>query len=210
MKILGVPAVWVAYADMFALLSSLFLYNVNEKKPDTAGVTQAADYIITMEWPVEKSDADLDLWVVPPNGHPVFFQNRQNGCVQLDADNRGWQDSIVENTDGTIASTKMAKETVSIRCMQTGHYDVGANFYVYHTHPDRPDVQDQSDHMGIKAHMEVIRINPSVTTVFDRIITMDFPSQTINAISFDLLPNGDLKATDVPIRPITATRLSQQ
>ena len=60
--------------------------------------------------------------------------------------------------------------------------------------------------MGIKTHVEIDRLNPVVTTVFEKPITMDFQTQTINVVSFDLQPNGDLKFTDVPLAPVTSKR----
>ena len=202
----GVGPVWISYSDFWCILAVLFLLMVQDKRPTTAGLTQAADYIITISWDVQRADADIDLWVVAPDGKPVFFHNRQNGCIALDQDNRGWKDSIVHNADGSVASVKQAKETVAIRCRQTGHYDVGVNFYVYNTHPDRPDTIEESDHMGIKAHVEVTRINPTVTTMFDKTVVLNESGQTVNAVSFDVLSNGDMKETDVPLTPVTKTR----
>lgn len=201
----GVSPVFVAYADMFALLASLFLVMVQEKKPPHAGIEQNAEYIATVSWDVEKYDADLDLWLVtPPNSAPVFFGKRQSGCVALDQDNRGWTDSQVTNADGSTAKFKMAKETIAIRCRQTGHYDLGVNFYGYSAHP--PQTPPASDHLGIKAHVEVIKLNPIVKTVFEKDVVMDRETQTTNVVSFDLLPNGDLNFTDVPLAPVTSTR----
>jgi len=200
----GVPPVWICYADMYALLALLFLHMVEEKKPPHAGIEMNAEYLVTITWDVEHYDADLDLWLVtPPDDVPVFFGNRQSGCVALDVDNRGWVDSITKNADGSTASFKQAKETIAIRCRQTGHYDVGVNFYGYSEHAETAPA---SDHMGIKTHVEIDRLNPVVTTVFEKPITMDFQTQTINVVSFDLQPNGDLKFTDVPLAPVTSKR----
>lgn len=200
----GIPPVWICYADLYALLALLFLHMVEEKKPPHAGIDQKAEYIATLTWDVETYDADLDLWLVtPPKEVPVFFGNRQSGCVGLDIDNRGWADSKVVNDDGSTGDFKLAKETVALRCRQTGHYDLGVNFFGYHAHPETPPA---SNHLGIKAHVEIIKLNPTVTTVFEKYVVMDVETQTTNVVSFDLLPNGDLKFTDVPLAPVTSTR----
>lgn len=201
----GVGPVWIPSSDFWCLLAMLFLFMVQEKKPPHAGTDQNAEYMVTLTWDADKYDADLDLWLVtPPHSVPVFFGNRQEGCVALDQDNRGWTDSQVTNADGSVSKSKTAKETIALRCRQTGHYDVGVNFYGYHPHENTPP---SSDHIGIRAHVEVIKLNPVVTTVFDKPdVIMNSETQITNVVSFDLLPDGDLKFTDLPLKPVTSTR----
>jgi hypothetical protein len=199
----GVSPVWICYADMFGALASLFMVMAAPKEPPHPGVDMKAEFLISVSWDVEHYDADLDLWTTTPDGTPVFFGKRQVGCAGLDQDNRGWVDSVVRNKDGSIAKFDQAKETVAIRCRQTGHYNFGVNFYSYVDHAGK---WDHETPLGIKAHVEVAGLNPVYKTLWQGDVTMNLPNEVVNAVSFDLMPDGTLKFKDVPLEPVTDSR----
>jgi len=143
----------------------------------------------------------VDIWLVPPNRKPVFYASRDVGCARLDSDNRGFMDAIITLADGSKTKIESDKETIQLRCIEPGRYDLGANLYAYR---EKGLSVEGRDHLGLKVHVEIVGLNPSVRTLFARDVTLDRVHQTINVTSFDLSREGALTLAEAPLEPVTA------
>jgi hypothetical protein len=170
-------------------------------KAESHGAPLQARILVTAEWDVQTYDADVDLWTVTPRRKAVFFGNRQDGCVTLDMDNRGWMDSKAKLADGTVIDLPRAKETTAIRCFAPGRYDVGLNLYSWRPHGgqsyDKPDVPTR---------IEITALEPSTHLLFAKDVVLPVESATVNVVSFDLSADGGVTLADPPLEPVTATR----
>jgi hypothetical protein len=195
-------ATWPAYVDMLMCVLVVIITMVSTKKVDSSGVKLKAEYIVTAEWSVDV-DADVDLWMVPPPGDkPLFWGGREVGMLHLDRDSRGFIDNVVELPDGRVVKSLTAKETVTMRGIVPGRYDIGVHLYDYRQ--DGTALNASADGLGLKVRIEVVRVNPSIATVFTDEVTLDRPWQTINVASFDLDAEGQSTFVDPPLAPITA------
>ncbi len=194
-------ALW-AFIDVLGTSLGVALLSVHPPAIPASAPMQALE-IITADWATADGDNDVDLWVVPPNRKPVFFGNRQGGCVTLDQDNKGWVDSVIHNPDGSTTEIPRAKETVALRCLTPGHYDIGVNLFAHRQH----DLREDQSHLRVPVHIEVVDLNPTTRTVFSKDVVLLIETQTINVASFDMAPDGKMTFVDPPLEPVTAARL---
>ncbi len=190
---------WVGLADLLLCVLSVVIVAVAPKSPAQSGVEMKALYLLTIEWDVG-IDADADIHLMTPRGRPVFYASREVGCATLDRDNRGFLDSIVELPDGSKTKVMTNKETIAIRCIEPGRYDLAANLYAY-----RADNFNQTDErfLALKVHAEIIGLNPAVKLLFARDVTLDRIGQTENVASFDMAQDGTIAFVDPPLAPVT-------
>lgn len=186
-------ALFLAFVDMLvcALIYALAAIVPVHAKID--GVKPKAEYLIQMDYDVTR-DLDLDLWVVGPTRKPVFYGSRDVGCASLDRDSLGFSTSKITLADGSVVQAKSNQETVSLRCLEVGHYDVAVNLFSYHSDSGEP----------ITAHLEITGLNPSVRTLWAGDVTLKHNGETQNAISFDLDKDGHVTLVPVPLEPVTS------
>ena len=150
--------------------------------------------LITADWPVAL-DSDVDLWLVGPDKKPVFYGAREAGCASLDRDSLGYSTSQITLADGSQAQSESNKETATIRCIAPGHYDIGVNLY--------SDRELAKGAKAIPVRVEITGLNPQVTTLFAGNVALDQVGQTINVVSFELSPDGQITLVEPPLEPIT-------
>ena len=121
-------SIWIGLADLLLCVLSVVIVAVAPKEQAQSGVPEKAEYLMSAEWNVN-IDADVDIWMIPPTKKPVFYGSRDVGCARLDSDNRGFMDDVVTLADGTKVKVDSDKETISLRCIEPGHYDVGVSLY---------------------------------------------------------------------------------
>ena len=191
--------IWIGLADLLLCVLSVVIVAVAPKADPHKGVEEKVEYLLSIEWSVD-IDADADIWLIPPSKKPVFYGSRDVGCATLDRDNRGFQDSIITLADGSTTRVDSDKETIAIRCIEPGHYDLGAHLYAYRIEGLAAD--DRKD-LGLKVHVEILAINPSVRTIFSKDIVLDRVGQTNNTVSFNMARDGSITLADPPLTPIT-------
>lgn len=190
--------VWIGLCDMALAVLAVVVVAVNPPKP-ASGVEMKAEILATIEWS-NLVDADVDIHMMTPSHKPVFYGARDVGCSNLDRDDRGFLDSVITLDDGSQVRKENAKETISIRCIEPGHYDLAANLYAY-----RADGLNQTaaKDLGLKVHVEIVGLNPHVHVVYSGDIVLDRVAQTVNWASFDMDRQGHVTLDDPPLTPVT-------
>ena len=186
-------ALFLAFVDMLTCALIYALAAIMPTHANTDGVKPKAEYLSQADWDV-KRDVDIDLWLVGPTRKPTFYGSRQVGCADLDRDSLGFNTSHVALSDGSVIQSKSNMETISLRCIEPGHYDVGINLFSYHSDAGSP----------IAVHVELTGLNPNIRTVWAGDFTLTRPGQTINAVSFDMAQDGTITLVPVPLESITA------
>lgn len=193
--------IWIGLADLLLCMLSVTIVAAHPKSEREGGLKEKAEYLASIEWNVD-IDADADIHMMGPSRKPVFYAARDVGCATLDRDNRGFLDSIITLADGSQAKVDSDKETIAIRCVEPGHYDFAANLFGYRI--DGAD-QSQARNLGLKVHVEIVKLNPTVQVAYSRDIVLDRVGQTVNFVSFDMDRTGAIKLVDPPLEPITAS-----
>jgi hypothetical protein len=185
--------IFIALSDLLICLLCYVLIAIAPVKAKVDGVKPKAEFLVQMDYDVQR-DVDLDLWVVGPTRKPVFYGSRQVGCADLDRDSLGYSTSMVELADGTKIRSKSNIETTTIRCIESGHYDVAVNLFSFHSDSGEP----------ITAHVEITRLNPNVRTLWAGDVVLKRLGETQNAVSFDLDKDGNVILVSVPLEPVTS------
>jgi hypothetical protein len=132
----------------------------------------------------------------------MHYGSRDVGCAKLDGDPRGFMDNVVTLADGSKVKVQTEKETVSLRCIEPGRYDIGVNLYAFRQ--NGMALHGALHGPGLKVHVEIVAINPNVHVVFAKDVTLDRVGQTINVESFDLSRQGEVALTEPPLELVTA------
>jgi hypothetical protein len=187
-------AIWIATVDLMACALWVAMVHVNPAQAKVDGTKPKAEFLITSDWPVSL-DSDIDLWLAGPERKPVFYLSRNVGCADLDRDSLGYSTADVVLADGSVVRQQSNRETISIRCIAPGHYDVAVNLY-----SDREIPRGKKE---IPVHVELTGINPNVRLIYSKDVALTHFGETANVFSFDLSADGSVKMTDPPLRPLT-------
>lgn len=190
----------LSYVDMLLVIVAILIVSVAPKKVD-AGVKPNAEYQISIEWAASLDD-DVDVWGAgPPNpGRPCFYSNTESVALMLDHDSRGFMDDRI-SADGKLLYLPH-KEIMTIRGIVPGHFDFAVHLYKARAGDDHR-VRDPHA-LGIVVHIEVLKLNPKVTTIFRKDVQLQFEGDALNFWSMDVLPDGNFVEADPPVEPITA------
>ncbi len=194
-------SIWIGLADLLLCVLSVVIVAVAPKEPARAGVPEKAEYLLSAEWSVDV-DADVDIWMIPPRKKPVFYGSRDVGCAKLDSDYRGFMDEWITLADGSKVKVDAAKEIIALRCIEPGRYDLGVNLYAFRH--DGLATVGALPGPGVKVHVEILAVNPTVHVVYAKDVTLDRTGQTINVESFDLSREGGVTLAEPPLELVTA------
>lgn len=200
------PAILLSFVDMLLVIVAILIVSVAPKKT-SEGVKVQAEYLITAEWG-KMLDTDVDLWGVgpPDQSKPCFYESLEVGALFLDRDSRGYMDDRLSGPDGHLLYLPH-KEVMSLRGIVAGRYNFG--LHLYQNRPSDGGVKRDPHALGIVVHIEVVKINPKVMTIFSRDYRLEYIGDAVNVFSMDILPDGNFVEADPPVEPIT-TRFYRQ
>ena len=166
-----------------ALLGFAFMFFISfaliQKPLEDGNIDSKAEFIISVEWEEYHPD-DVDLIVEDPKGNIVYFQNKEDGLMHLDRDDRGTLADRI-TIDGKNIENPANQEIITIRGFLAGEYIVNilhykANFVV-----------------PLKTKVKVEKINPRVETVYfgDHFLTKT--GHELTAVRFFLDEQGNVE-----------------
>ena len=174
-----------AFTDLLfnALLGFAFMFFISfaliQKPVDEGNIESKAEFIISVEWEDYHPD-DVDLIVEDPQGNIVYFQNKEDGLMHLDRDDRGTlADRLI--IDGVNVENPANQEIITIRGIMAGEYIVNllhykANFVV-----------------PLKTKVKVEKINPSVEIVYFGNHFLTKTGDELTAVRFFLDEKGNVQ-----------------
>ena len=112
---------------VIVLLFWAFIQIQPESKKD-ASINTAGEFAIVMDWD-DKSEDDVDLYVMDSQGNLVFFDDRESGLIHLERDDLGIKNDIVIGPNGEQVKIEKNEERVIIRGITPGEYIVNAHMY---------------------------------------------------------------------------------
>tara|TARA_B100000700_G_C15043348_1_gene856521 strand:+ start:2107 stop:2727 length:621 start_codon:yes stop_codon:yes gene_type:complete len=174
-----------AFTDLLfnALLGFAFMFFISfaliQKPVDEGNIESKAEFIISVEWEDYHPD-DVDLIVEDPQGNIVYFQNKEDGLMHLDRDDRGTlADRLI--IDGVNVENPANQEIITIRGIMAGEYIVNllhykANFVV-----------------PLKTKVKIEKINPRLEIVYfgDHFLTKT--GDELTAVRFFLDEKGNVQ-----------------
>lgn len=157
---------------------------------NSEGIKKNADYVITLEWPVEV-DCDIDLWIRDPLNNIVSYRFLEAGLMYFERDDMGKRRSVfkIDGKEYTIDPDN--KEFVTLRGTFPGEYIV--NLHVYSC----INVQNnlglgQGSPVDIPVIVEIIKINPSFSVIKHIEMKMDSVWQEKTVVRFTMDNNKNI------------------
>lgn len=189
-----------SFIDMLLVIVAILIVSIAPKKVTTDGVKPNAEYQVSIEWPaILDDDVDLIGSGPPDPNKPCMYTNTEQAALLLDHDSRGFMDDRLL-VEGRLVYLPH-KEIMTVRGIFPGRYD-----FAVHLYKSRPgdDHRKRDPHaLGIVVHVEVIKINPKVTTIFRKDFTLDAEGAAENVWSMDIRSDGGFVEVEPPVEPIT-------
>ena len=176
---------------VFLFIIAFILINPIAKKSD---IEKKAEFMILMEWPDDNID-DIDLWLRDPAGNLIGFRSPSKGFSHLERDDLGDKnDTII--VDNQVVSIKNNTETITIRGIIKGDYNVSSHFY-------RRKIEASKE--SIPVTVTVSKLNP-YSIIYKKTVNLDFEGDIKNFYTFTLDKNGSV----VDIKDATRTAVGVQ
>lgn len=156
----------------FFILSVIFMNPVTKK----GIIDPKAEYIITVQWP-DNNPNDIDTWVEEPDGHMVWFQNKEAGLIHLDRDDRGNINDVLVINEQTIQNP-LNQEVVTIRGTVVGEYVI--NLFYYASEDNKP----------VPVNVRVDKVNPQLEVIYYSSLTLDKIGDEKTAVRFTIGQDG--------------------
>lgn len=117
----------------------LFVMSPKQKQTEASAPT-AGEYMIVVTWS-DKSEDDVDTYVLDPKGYLVYFRRREDGLMHLERDDLGERNDVIQNENGESYLFEKNEERVIIRGIIPGEYVVNVHMYLKRTLNDPTRVQ---------------------------------------------------------------------
>lgn len=193
-------SVYKSFTDVFMVIAIVLIFAITLTKANN--IDAQAEYLASIEWSA-KANADVDFYVKVDNGderssYYIWFRNKSTHGVYLDRDSRGFSDDKV--TIGGKTEYLPHRETISIRGEVARKMIFGIQLYSFQLDP--VDEQRTLQDLHLNVHFELVKINPTVKTIFtaDKKLTKVSDADNIVAIQTD---GQRFKFIDVPLNPIS-------
>ncbi len=163
------------------MLTTLLIAPITQQND---GIKKNADYVITMEWPVD-IDCDLDLWIRDPQNNIVSYRFMEAGLMYFERDDMGKRRSVYQLDDKQLVIDPDNKEYVTLRGTFPGEYIVNVHVYsCIETEGTASKGMSQGFAIDVPVKIEVVRINPTFIVVKSIEMKMDSVWQERTATRF--------------------------
>ncbi|NIR61367.1 MAG: hypothetical protein GWO02_18655 [Gammaproteobacteria bacterium] len=175
-----------------ALLGFTFLFVVAilyvNPIAESGVIDPKAEMLITATWETGSPD-DIDLWVKPPDGPPVYYNRQEVGLTHLERDDRGLLNDTLEAGGESIVNP-VNQEVVAVRGTVSGEYVVNVHYYESHSGA----AHDVS--------VEVQRLNPRLKVVYARTVRLERPGDERTVVRFHVAPDGAVGGINTLAKPM--------
>lgn len=206
-----------AYIDLLlnVLTGIVFLFVlttllISTKKIEQEGILKKAEYIATIEWPLNL-DCDVDMWLLDPDGKKVSFNNKNGGLVHLERDDVGFRSDILDlfrldEIDRDIIN----EESMIIRGVKAGEYIINVHLYACRVKIEGSHIPYQlaiRDAINVPVKFKLVRVNPyRIEHVADVVLTETW--QEKNVLKFRMNENKSIE--DIGKSDIKLVEIKQQ
>lgn len=166
---------------VFLFMITTLLITTKVKDQD-AGVKKDAQYIITMSWP-NNINCDVDIWVRDPQNRVVSYQAKDVGIMHIERDDQGWINDFMAYLKLQPSQQLNNSETWVLRGKMPGKFTVNIHLYSC-TINEKPVPLGQP--MEVPVTLELTKLNPNITKVLSRIVTLTKVWEERTAFNFVL------------------------
>jgi hypothetical protein len=192
-------ASWLAFVDFlfnfliaFAFLFIVAFMMIRPAAVSDTNVKAKAEFMLTMTWPDEAFD-DIDMWIMLPSGKKVFYNHKEEEYALLDRDDLGAHGDTYKldplDADSKKGLIKQNREVITLRAIVPGRYVVAAHVFATYSEVDGFKTELP---LPYEAKLEVIKINPRVTTVATSKVLLEKKAQHATFLAFTIDADGQV------------------
>ena len=203
-----------AYIDLLLniLTGIVFLFVlttllISAKKIEQEGILKKAEYIATIEWPLN-IDCDVDMWLLDPDGKKVSFNNKDGGLVHLERDDVGFRSDILDLFRlHEIEKDIINEESIVFRGVKAGEYIINVHLYSCRVKIEGSHIPYQlpiREAINVPVKFKLVKVNPySIEHVAD--VTLTETWQEKNVVKFKMnedksienISNSDIRLVEI-------------
>lgn len=165
----------------FVVVTVLLLLHLNPPLDDEQDTRAPGSVIFELRWP-DESRADVDLWVMGPDGAAVGYSNRESELSNLLRDDLGFTHDL----------SNLNYENAYTRGIMAGEYQ--ANVHLFSEHGSPPPIP-------VWLIVSVKRENGVTLRLVETEATLTHHGQEITAVRFGLTDEGRLVAGSIHAVP---------
>ena len=190
----------------FIVIVAVLILTMNVKAKHNLDAHPHAEYMVTLEWDNNRN-VDLDLWLLDPYDHAIYYNNREANNISLDRDSRGALTNWTTLPSGKVIHSDN-REVVAIRSVIPGDYVVGVSYYAGGEVAMAPDGKSyQSDpymfgrgdpRAAIDFKVRVEKVNPHMTTISEETFHFNYVKESKNVAAFHIDEDGKITALPTP------------
>lgn len=170
----------IAFLDVFLNTLIVFMVffilafiQIQPKAKKDVAVNTAGEFIVVMDWD-DKSEDDVDLYVMDSQGNLVFFHSREAGLMHLERDDLGIKNDVVTGPNGEQIKISKNEERVIIRGITPGEYIVNVHMY------------NKVDWSQTKVSVALIDLQGTDTKIVEKFVILESMGDEATAFRFTL------------------------
>lgn len=180
----------LAYVAFFMI--TLLSIREDDSKPSVE--IPKAEYLVTLTWPSHSND-DVDIWMIDPLEHIVYFSRKEDGLIHLDRDDVGNKNDEIVLPDGSKFYYKENREVMTIRGSVPGEYCINLHMFA------------KRDPGYTKATVKIEKINP-YKTVLVKEMELQNMGDELTVCRFIMNKDGNITAMrDGPPKKLIKSRI---
>lgn len=178
----------------FMFLLAIALATMSLKQANGEVEKPKAEFLVTVEWDPNR-DADVDTWLQTPNGEILFFRKKSNEYAHIDHDDTGNATDVIRMPDGTLKVNPFNQEIATFRQACAGEWVVNVHLY-----------RRDADERPILVHVRVLKLNPTVTEVADRTLTLANSWEEQTAVRVQMDVRGNILSQNTIYKPLVRSQ----
>jgi hypothetical protein len=177
---------------LFVVISAIAIVQMNRPSQEKS-LELKAELVIDLTW-ADHNFADLDLWVMLPDGRKVGFTAKDVGVATLDRDDRGGFGDIYAGEQGDAKVIAVNKETTVIRAILPGRYVVNVDYFHHYSEADLGI--EELDTAPDPVRVKLTKLNPHLAELASRTVGVGRVGTQRTAFCFEVAPTGAVSQID--------------
>ncbi|HEX2543671.1 MAG TPA: hypothetical protein VHL79_02260 [Ramlibacter sp.] len=178
---------------LFVVVSAIALVQMNPPAQARSAELKA-ELVLELTW-ADQSFADLDLWLMLPDGRKVSYAAKDAGVATLDRDDRGGFGDLYAGVQGEAKLISINKETTVVRAIVPGRYVV--NVHYYHHYDENEIGMRELAATPDPVRVKLTKLNPQLVEVADRTLSLGRIGSQRTAFCFDVEASGAVSQVDL-------------
>lgn len=179
----------LTFAKALLVFCVILFLMISPETKKSDGIKPKMEYLISVEWPGE-IDYDVDIWMKDPDGHVLYYGNKEVGFMNLERDDLGAINNQFE-IDGKTVKAPYHEELVAIRGFRAGEYIL--NVHLYRAGKIETNGNRGTGVQPVEVKVKIEKLNPTISTKYVGSVILDKVGQEEHVVRFEMAEDGELR-----------------